>query len=206
MKSIISLLFLLGASIVFAQDAYEKKYFVKETAAFVESSFIISKAVGDNYLTEATELKNGVAFKAGYFFYDKFYAGASYHTASLGVTDKEIYGFAQRATFASTGFLAGYSYDLTERTSIKADAGFGWIRFKNRLSGEIETSLVAIDRGTFVNGNVSIDYKLTKHLAIFTGFGYQYNFMEIRTAPELQPLFENSAFIMVQAGIRFYLR
>lgn len=207
MKSITNLMMLLVMTLLAqAQDAPAKKRFVTESVAFVEASFIIPTAVGDNYLSAATKLDNGVAFKVGYDVYKKFYAGASYSVASLDISNQAIYGNANNANFSSVGILVGHPYILTERTSLRLDGGFGWVRFKNKLQGEIETNLVAIDSGTYVNGNASIDYKLTKDFGVFAGFAYQHNFMEIRTAPELQPLFDNSAFITIQFGIRFYIR
>lgn len=207
MRLITSILFFsMVSGVALAQQEPAKRPFVTETAAFIEMSFNRPIAVGDNYLNAATNLESGIGFKFGFFFYDQFYAGARYHAFTLNVTNPEIYGNALRASFNSPGFLVGYSYELSERASLKGDGGFGWIRFRNELPPSFDADLIGLDRGTYVDGNLTLDYKVTKDFGFFTGVAYQYNFMEIATTTALQPLFNNSAYVTLQFGIRFYVR
>lgn len=210
MRLITSLLwFTLSMLHVTAQEGKpEKRKPINTTNinAFIDINYFNPSTLGTNYLSEGANLNGGAGLKAGYFVYDRLYVGGSLNFSSLEVTNPAIIGNGNSAAMSMTHILAGYMLNINDRLSLNADAGYGWIDYRYRLSSLSSADVFADDSGTFVIFNAGLEYRLTKDLGIMTGLAYQINSMNIETAAAIQPLFEKSEFLIFQVGLRFSIR
>lgn len=206
MRLIISAAFLLVFSeCIHAQEESAKRK-IRPADAFMEATYMGQSPIGTSYLSDATSFKGGAAIKVGYYFYDRFYIGGAAGLSGLDVTNKAIYGNATSASISVAHLLVGYSHGFTDRLTLSADAGYGWIDFRNKFIQLDNRDVFSNDSGTYFNGSIALDYKLTKDVAIIAGAAYQNNFMKIQTVPELQARFDTATLLNVNIGLRFYIR
>ena len=195
----------LGSFLMAQEDLPEKKPSTSVPKAFLDLTFINPNARGDNYINNGASLKDGFEIELGIFVYKKIFMGGSLGFAGMDVVRPELIGNATRATFNMSQLLAGYRLNITDEISLIADAGYGWIAFRNRFGALASRDVYARDSGTFVKFNTTIDYRVAREFAFTAGVSYQYNFMNIKTAAAQQSLFNNSQFVTLQVGVRFYM-
>jgi hypothetical protein len=207
MKLIINLLFFmsLGCFLMAQEDLLVKKLSTSVSKAFLDLTYINTGARGDNYINNGASLKDGFEIALGVFVYKKIFMSGSLGFAGMDVVKPELIGNATRATFNMSQLRAGYRLKITDEISLTTDAGYGWIAFRNRFRALASTDVYARDSGTFVKFNTTIDYRVVREFAFTAGVSYQYNFMNIKTAAAQQSLFNNSQFVTLQVGVRFYM-
>lgn len=96
--------------------------------------------------------------------------------------------------------LGGYSFlKKNAKISIKSMLGIGYARYRHKQS-----STKFNDDGFSIAGSLICSYRLGNAVGLFVKLDNQWDFLSIKTAPELERFFRRIQYFMPSVGIKIY--
>lgn len=159
-------------------------------------------AVGQNFLNDAYKMQYGVEVGTSLLINEKFLVGFNYDILRTKNQKPEQVGNITTTNIGTFFLNGGYHHRFNDSWSIEAIAGVGTAQYRNKLeNNEVQFN----DHAVAVFLKPQVNYNFTEHFAIYGGLKYRYDFMSIKTAPELEDYFSNSQMLIFSLGLKAVL-
>ncbi|WMI66803.1 hypothetical protein RBH94_06460 [Aestuariibaculum sp. YM273] len=161
-------------------------------------------ATGDNFVGKGLEGKGGYSVDAQLFVFKHFFISGTFGVNYFDVKNKEIIGNYYKAKEGHQYLGLGYEFVLATNFRLGfSTALFGKSQFINTSETNNRVAFQR-DTGRIRCYELYFDYMLNKIIALHLNAAYRNDRMDIKTASEIQPLFDNAGFYTVTFGLRLY--
>ena len=196
MKKNILLFLLLFSSFVWSQENEVAKIFSHPTFAF---TLISNNYFGDNYLSKGHENSIGIQFKHEFVHFKKINLGFGFEKSTQKVTDTSIGGNSNKTNTNSIFGFISYNIPINNSFEISPEINYGGIELKQKNGNK----LYGIQQGYRFGLALSLDYKIKKHLSIYSTIGYNKYNLNTKTTSEFVNYFNSANAISYSLGLKF---
>lgn len=175
----------------------------RDDMAYVQilTSAVFPNALGNNFLSEAYAVKAGFMGELSIFFDERYFIGYQGIFNSSEVENPALVGQFDRSKIQHHYLQSGYSFLPKEhKIGITTAIGVGLARYKN-----FKEDTKFLDDGFSLMANARLSYRFSSFLGLHTGLQLSNDFMNTKTAPELESFFKNAHTLYVSAGLVFYI-
>ncbi|MDC6366440.1 MULTISPECIES: hypothetical protein [Flavobacteriaceae] len=183
--------------LIYGQE--EKPMFDEDVFGEIGFSYVLPQALGDNFVSEAYQLKNGINIDAVVVFSPKWFAGAQVSYFGTDISNAALIGAINDTRISHWHALGGYSVLNSNRVGIKTSLGIGYVKLKHKQS---DTKF--IDDGFSISTNISFSYRLGNSIGIYAKLNHYWDFLSIETASELHSFFRRTQIFAPSIGIKIY--
>lgn len=195
-------LFLLFCTLCFAQDKELVKKKKINSIAEIQLGYLVPKAHGNNFLSEALDLGGGYLVDFKLYLSPRFYFGLQKIYFEADVFNQNMVGTYNNSKISHHYAQAGFSsFPVTSKFNILAGGGLGYAYYKNfQLNSKFS------DDGFSLMGNVAVNYQFSKFVGLFSAVQLSKDFLSIATAPEQDKFLNNATFSSISFGIQFQIK
>jgi len=211
MKYVISSFFILFVISGYAQDinvvsehSEKNNYLTEHLEIGFNSGINIPFAVGENFVSEGTDVSAGIDLGMTVFIYRGLYIHGGLQSAYLDVSDQQLVGNYTESRLTDYFVGLGYGLNLSNRFRIMASVGLGYSSYFNRaenLQDEEVTSVTFRDDGNHFQASLRLNYLLTGALQIYTKATYRKQSLDIVTSERLSTLYDEVDYITFSLGL-----
>lgn len=193
---------LLFCTLCFAQDKELVKKKKINPIAEIQLGYLMPKAYGNNFLSEALDLGGGYLVDFKLYLSPRFYFGLQKIYFEADVFNQNMVGTYNNSKISHHYAQAGISiFPVTSKFNILAGGGLGYAYYKNfQLNSKFS------DDGFSLMGNVAVNYQFSKVLGLFSAVQLSKDFLSIATAPEQDKFLNNATFSSISFGIQFQIK
>lgn len=196
----ITILFLLAVSGLKAQDSLSQNTEIVQYGS-LSISAIYAIPTGDSFVNKAYQMKPGFAVDL-YFILSasNILLGFSLNTFDADVQNLESAGNYTDSNITYFGVKLGYQYSISKKIKLLGFAGIGPRTYYN--SEPVDSDFEFRDNGTSMPLDIRFVYQFSQNFGCFTSVGYQVDWLNIDTPPEISDDFDTITYFNLQLGMR----
>lgn len=192
--------FMICSAVMCAQDTTSAASYSYKRKGLVNTQLYIPNAIGSNFVSDGMKVKPGFKLSALGRIYPKVLLGVRYSLFEAEVIQPEYTGSYERSRVFLIGGDIGYQFDLLSNLDLIITAGGGYVSYLG-----IKDDLDFRDSGGAIWLNPEWSYSIFKWLAIMAGVEIRADYLNIKTAPQLEGNFNQVTYLNLGSGLRFML-
>jgi hypothetical protein len=163
---------------------------------------ILPKALGNNFLSKAYDVKAGGATELLVFCGQHYFLGYQGAIKAAEVDNPSLVGQFNRSTIQHHYVQGGYSFFPKENElGLTLGVGAGFAHYKNSRN-----DVKFHDNGFSLMANTTINYRLSSFFGVMAGVQYAHDLMNTITAPEVKSFFDTAQTLHYSVGIVMYVK
>lgn len=182
------------------QEAQQREGFQKNKIGSLGIGWLQPFSVGNNFANKGLDVNRGIEFQFNLFLQDTdIFIGYRFQHLNANTSDPLLVGNYDRSSISLHAANLGYYFSIHKKIDFKPSISIGLTRYTNRITGRADKF-----RDTGVTGILStaFDYKLNTTISLYISPEYRVDFMNIKTANELDSFFNQAMYIHFNAGIK----
>lgn len=177
----------------------------RQKLGFGSWSYLHPIPAGDGFLRKGTKGNGGINLGFNIFVFRDFYLSANLGANYFTVIDQSITGNYNKTTISHQYISAGYQFlSLPKLRSGISVSLVGDSRFKNKGYSDDAKEWTQNDSGKIRAYQIYMDYMLSDQFSIYLNYIYRNDALDIKTAPEIQSVFNNATFSNIGIGLKLY--
>jgi hypothetical protein len=162
---------------------------------------IVPAAFGSQNYSDAFTYKVGFTGEFLYYFNDRFFIGYQNMFYNSEVVNTALVGLYNQSTARRHFVTAGYSFFPAENNfDISSSIGIGLVNYKNK-----KENTKFYDNGFSLMADTKATYRFSDYIGFFVGAQVSHDFLNIKTAPEIQDIFKKGENFYFSAGLVIYI-
>lgn len=170
---------------------------IGNTYVHIITSAAFPKPLGNNFLSEAYNVKPGFMGELSIFFEKRYFIGYQGIFNTSEVENTALVGQFDKSRIQHHYIQGGYSF-LPRKNSlgITAGIGLGLVLYTN-----FKEDTKFSDNGFSYMANAKGSYRFSKYFGFYAGVQLSHDNLNIQTAPEIENFFKNTNILFFSVGL-----
>lgn len=192
--------FLVSLGPCFAQEAEPEANVGSSPFVQLYVAAVFPNAMGSNFLSEAYDLNSGFNAELLLFLKERYFMGYQHVFTTANVENTALVGLFDRSNIQHHYLLGGYSFlPRSSKIGFNVGLGMGYVRYRN-----FKEDTRFFEDGFSVMANARFSYRLSAVVGLQGGLQYASDFLNTKTAPELESFFNNAQTLYFSVGVVLY--